>query len=54
MINTTSAPMVFISGGIHSVETWTNMPTTSEPTRAPYAVPRPPRVTPANISRRIC
>jgi hypothetical protein len=53
MIITTSAATYFRFSGSQSVETLMKTPMTSEPTRAPNAVPRPPRVTAANTSSRI-
>ena len=52
-IRTPSAPTFLSSMGIHSVDTEMNMPTTRLPTRAPNAVPSPPRVTAAKMSSRI-
>ena len=44
-----SAPTVFISVGITSVESWMNRPTTIDTTRAQYTVPSQPSVTAANM-----
>ena len=38
----------------NTVVSSTKMPTMMEPTRAPQTVPRPPRVTLAKMSSRIC
>lgn len=51
-INTASAPTFFNSEGMNSVETWIMVPTMIDPTIAPTAVPRPPKVTPAKMSSR--
>ena len=52
-MSTTRAPAFFSSVGTKIVDTCVKMPTTRLPTSAPKAVPRPPRVTPANTSSRI-
>ena len=49
-----SAAAYLKSPGMTSGESSTMSPITSEPTSAPNAVPRPPRVTAAKSSSRIC
>ena len=52
-IITASAATYFMFEGMKTVERSVIRPITSEPTRAPNAVPKPPRVTAAKISSRM-